>query len=165
MKIENFSKDYKVKKLCESDIDKVLFLYSQNKMYFKYHPPMPTKESVIDDIFALPPNKSFEDKFYLGYFNGENLMAVVDLIKDYPNEKTAFIGLFMLDAKCQGKGIGTKLIRECFAYLKLCGFEKVSLGYVKQNPQAKAFWNRFGFLMANEKVVDGCDIVVLEKQI
>ncbi len=165
MKVENFSKRYIVRKLCESDVDKIFSLYIKNEMYYKYHPPLPTKQSVIDDIFALPPNKSYEDKFYLGYFSDDNLLAVMDLIKAYPDEKTAFIGLFMLDVKCQGKGLGKRLIEECFAYLKLCGFEKVSLGYVKQNPQAKAFWNKFGFSKVNEKVVDDCDIVVLEKQI
>ena len=55
-----------------------------------------------------------EDKFYVGYFAGddlstgtpseERLTAVLDLILDYPEEKTACIGFFMVDAAMQSIG-------------------------------------------------------------
>lgn len=35
----------------------------------------------------------------------------MDLIFRYPNEKTAFIGLFMMERSHQGKGTGSKIIR------------------------------------------------------
>ena len=55
-----------------------------------------TKESIHEDMNMLPPNKSKEDKFYIGFFDNHILVAVMDLIINFPDNKTAFIGLFMM---------------------------------------------------------------------
>ena len=57
-----------------------------------------TLESIREDMKVLPPGKSGEDKFYVGFFDGSMLTAVMDLILKYPNDETAFIGLFMVDS-------------------------------------------------------------------
>lgn len=44
------------------------------------------------------------------------LIAVMDLILKYPNDETAFIGLFMVDSASQGKGTGTAIIEECLCF-------------------------------------------------
>ncbi len=152
-----------IRKLAEKDVDKIFLFYSKNELYFKHRPPLPTKESVREDMTALPPNKSIVDKFYIGYFDGENLVAVMDLIKDYPEEKTAYIGLFMIDVTFQKAGVGSKIILESIDFLRGLGFGEIELGYVKTNPQAKAFWNKQGFVKVAEKLVDRLDIVVTEK--
>lgn len=36
----------------------------------------------------------YADKYYIGYFEGEKLVAVMDLILNFPNKETAFIGFF-----------------------------------------------------------------------
>ena len=36
---------------------------------------------------ALPPNKEAFDKYYLGYYDGEKLIAVMDFILGYPDKK------------------------------------------------------------------------------
>lgn len=41
---------------------------------------------------ALPPQKQEADKFYVGFFDGEKLAAVLDLIVSYPDDSAAFIG-------------------------------------------------------------------------
>lgn len=51
-----------------------------------------TEQSILDDMNALPPNKEICDKYYVGYYKGEELIAVMDFIMAYPDEKTAFIG-------------------------------------------------------------------------
>ena len=33
------------------------------------------------------------DKYYIGYYKGKELIAIMDFIMAYPDEKTAFIGL------------------------------------------------------------------------
>ena len=51
----------------------------------------------MNDMNALPPNKEMCDKYYLGFYDGEKLIAVMDFIMAYPDELTAFIGFFMTD--------------------------------------------------------------------
>ena len=79
------------------------------------------------------------DKYYIGFFKRDKLIAVMDLIMDYPKKKTAFIGLFMMDVNYQNKGIGSKVIGEVLSYLKSENYENIRLGVDKGNPQSSYF--------------------------
>ena len=78
-------------------------------------------------------------------------MAVMDLILGYPQANTAFIGFFMMEAKCQGKGIGSGIIREVCIVLSRWGYRRVRLATDRENPQSNAFWEKNGFLFVEEK--------------
>jgi RimJ/RimL family protein N-acetyltransferase len=66
----------------------------------------------------------------------------MDLIVDFPEEKVAYIGFFMVEAELQGKGIGTEVITDCMEYLKELGYQKVRLAIDEGNPQSHAFWRK-----------------------
>ena len=57
---------------------------------------MATKASILDDLQAVPPGKTLSDKYFIGFYDGETLAAMMDLITGYPNPATAYIGLFMV---------------------------------------------------------------------
>ncbi len=144
------SRSYTVKRLDKVDVDAAFELMSKNTVFYQYHPPFVTKESIIKDMEALPPQKSDEDKYYVGFFENQTLIAVMDLILAYPDEETAFIGFFMTDVRYQRKGIGSKMIREVCACLKASGCKKVRLGVDKGNPQSYAFWVKNQFRVIEE---------------
>lgn len=152
MKLKRLSKQYDIRFLKTEDIDIILKLCSQNELFYQYHPPFATKESIIEDMQALPPGKDEKDKFYVGYFDGNQLVAVLDLILGYPNEITAYIGFFMMNKEYQGKGIGTQIIRECAEYLKELRFGKIGLAIDKGNPQSEAFWMKNRFVKTGQEV-------------
>lgn len=85
----------------------------------------------------------------------EVLIAVMDLISDYPEVGCGFIGLFMMDVDYQNKGIGSYIIDYTLRYLKLSKFQRVRLGVDKGNPQSYSFWrkNRFNEICENEYIV------------
>ncbi len=143
--ISNFSERYIVRRMEKTDLADIYALCSQNSLYYQYCPPIVTEQSIIDDMRALPPNKGADDKYYLGYFDGEKLIAVMDFIMAYPDEKTAFIGFFMTEATVQNTGIGSRIIEDLCSYLKKIGLSGVRLGWVKGNPQAKHFWHKNSF--------------------
>ena len=95
---------------------------------------------------ALPPKKEAADKYYVGYYDGGKLIAVMDLILAYPDTETAFIGFFMTDVSVQGRGVGSIIIRDLCDSLKTCGFSGIRLGWVRGNPQAEHFWRKNGFI-------------------
>ena len=74
-----------------------------------------TKEGVREDMEALPPGKTYEDKYFLGYYDGKRLIAIMDLIDGYPDDSTLYIGLSMTNMTIQGKGIGTSIILPSYA--------------------------------------------------
>ena len=165
MNIQNLSKRYKVMKIDESDIPMVIRLCNKNIKYYYHYPPMEDEKSIKKAIQALPPNKTYDDKFFLGFWEGESLIAVLDLVLSYPDKKTAFIGFFMMEVDFQGRGIGTQIIEEICESLSR-RFSFIRLGYVKENEQSQYFWFKNGFKATGiESENDGIKIVVLQKQI
>lgn len=149
---ENLSSQYRVRALNIMDIDAIFTLCSGNELFYRYHPPFVTKESIWHDMNALPPEKAYRDKFYIGFLGDTGLTAIMDLIIDYPSPRTAFIGLFMMAKPCQGKGIGSAIFCECAHSLSKQGFQKIRLAIDKGNPQSEAFWRKNGFLPTGEEI-------------
>ena len=114
----HFSQRYAVCPLTEADVDAILALCAENEQFYRYHPPLATKESILEDLTALPPGKNAADKHYLGFFDGEGLTAVLDLIERYPQEDGAYIGFFMTRKAVQGRGVGSALIGELLDELR-----------------------------------------------
>ena len=163
MEISALSKTCTVRKLVEADIPAVLRLCQGNPQYYEHCPPAVTTETIRADMRALPPNKGVEDKYYLGLWDGENLAAVLDLIVKYPNEQTAFLGFFMVDAAQQGQGFGSQLVEELCAALAR-EYKFVRLGYVKGNPQSERFWYKNHFLPTGIVTrTEDYEIIVMER--
>lgn len=166
MNIALLSTRYDVKKVSEEEISDVVNLCEGNPIYYQYCPPLVSASTIAADMLAIPPNKTYEDKFYIGFYQNNKLNAVIDLISQYPNAQTAYIGFFMMDKDMQGRGIGTVIIAECLQYLKSIGYQKVKLGYVKDNPQAKAFWMKNQFLPTGaEDIQENYTVVIMDKEI
>lgn len=151
MNIQEISSTYFVRKMTEDDIEQIYELSLGNPLYYQFCPPSVTRESVREDLLAFPPQISYEQKHYIGFFKEDRLIAVMDLLFGYPNEKTAFIGLFMMAESEQGKGVGTGIIEECAAFLKRQGYDRIRLGFIKGNPQSEAFWRKNRFKPTGEE--------------
>ena len=161
--LQELSYRYTVRRLSGKDIPAILPLYEGNPLYFHHFPPTPSAEGVRDDFSALPEGKSLKDKYFLGFWEGDELVAVLDLIHGYPDDRTAFIGFFMMDRKMQGSGIGSGIVEDICSCLGR-EFDFVRLGYVKGNPQAEHFWLKNGFLPTGVvKHMEQGEIVVMQR--
>ncbi len=140
-----FSNRFTVRVLNETDIPAVYALCRENTLYYRYCPPAVTESSIRSDMKALPPRKTPEDKYYLGYFEDGRLTAVMDYIHAFPNAETDFIGFFMVNTADQKKGVGSEIIRDLCDYLAEQGIKAICLGWVHGNPQAEHFWKKNGF--------------------
>ena len=158
MNINKLSSIYQVRRLDENNVSLIYSLCSKNKLYYTYYPPFVTLNSIKEDLKALPEGKQLKDKYFLGFFLEEKLIAIFDLIMFYPDYETAFIGLFMCDINMQNKGIGTALINGICSYLKEIKIKHLRLAWVKDNPQASHFWFKNGFEVIKEVIND--DIVL-----
>ena len=165
-KIADLSQNYSIKQFTENDIPQIYSLAKMNTTYYKYMNLEPTYENIKEVITSLPKNKTLEDKFFLGFYHDNHLVAILDLILKYPNEDTAFIGWFMMNKEFQHKGVGTKIVTDIFSCLKENDFFYIRLGYIKENNESKNFWIKNGFTptkleIQNENYV----IVVMERKL
>ena len=144
--IRNISTKYAVRRLSEADIADVIVLCEKNTLYYQYCPPFVSEESIRGDMNALPPGKTMADKYYVGFYDDEMLVAVLDLIISFPDKGTAYIGFFMMNTDVQNGGIGSAIISDLCPFLKQIGMDEVRLGWVQGNPQAEHFWKKNGFV-------------------
>lgn len=166
LKLNKLSSQYTVKKLTEEDLPNILLVCQGNPTYYKYYKSEPTNENIKESLMALPPNKTMEDKYFVGFYNEDGLIAVLDLITGYPNKDVAYIGWFIMNEEFQGSGAGTAIMGDIMLYLKEENFSCVRLGYIKGNLQAQNFWIKNNFNpVGNEVETDSYTIVNMQREI
>ena len=114
---------------------------------------------------AVPLEKTAQDKYYIGFFQKDKLLAVMDFIDGYPEKEMAYIGFFMTDVSIQNRGLGTEMIEYFCKYRADSGYRSVRLAYVKGNPQAEHFWLKNGFAPIMETISNVADKVILVERL
>lgn len=163
--ISKLSKRYSVSILEEADIEMLVEICKQNTVFYEYTEARPTKENILDDMKATQPGIDMQDKYYFGFFDGRELVAIMDLIDGYPKAEIAYIGFFMMNPQYQGKQIGTAIIDEVIDYLLSTGKTSVRLAIDKGNPQSTHFWKKNGFDVLSEADVNGWTKLVAERKL
>lgn len=163
---KKLSTSYQVRKLTAADANKAFALVQSNPLYFAYCPPQATRHSILEDMQVVPADKTLNDKFYLGYFDQGKLIAIVDMIANYPDPKTAWLGFFMTDSSVQRKGVGSSIMSELVDGLKDFGIERIELDYPKGLEQAEKFLLKNEFVKDGREIpVPGYTVVVMERQL
>lgn len=143
--LSDLSARYAVRRLGPDDADWILALCAGNPQFYSYSPAECTREQVLGDLALAPPGIPPERKHYVGFFEGDVLVAVMDIVDGYPTEDIAFIGFFMVAAERQDRGVGRAIVAETLAYLRSLGYAAARLAIDEGNPQSTAFWTRNGF--------------------
>ena len=70
MDIRSLSKKYDVRALDINDVDTIYDMSCKNEIYYKYHPPFVTKESIVEDILLV-------QFLHYGYKQNENALRKI----------------------------------------------------------------------------------------
>jgi len=165
IEISKLSKRHEVRKLDLKDVETIYTFCKSNVQYYEYCGKDISPELIEEDLKVVPPGIPVEQKYYIGFFEKNMLVAVMDLIDGYPNSNSVFIGFFMMKRELQGVGTGSLIIIEALNYLKKLGFEVCRLGIDKANPQSNYFWKKNGFEVIREVAQKESVILVAEKQL
>ena len=163
--ITGLSSRFSVRRMCDANSEEILALCRENTQYYQYCGKQPTLELIRNDLQITPPGKTADDKYYLGFYDGTVLAAVMDLIVGYPEEAACFIGFFMMNKAMQGAGVGSDLIRDVCGHLREVGVSSVLLEIDRENPQSTHFWRKNGFQVIREVQQDSGTILVAKKEI
>lgn len=164
MDLSKLNSHYVVRKISESDLPKIYTLCKGNPLYYKYMKVEPTMKNLRETMTILPSGKTMKDKYFIGFFDGDTVVAILDLILEYPDEQTAYIGWFMVNAEYQGHDVGSKIIEELLIYLEKMKFVHIRLGVMKGNSQAEHFWGKNGFEAVEEVGAEGENpVIVMQK--
>ncbi len=145
LSLQNCTTLYRVKPFTEPDLPDIYAFCKANTRYYQYMRLEPTLENLKEIFTELPPGKTSEDKYFVGFYQENQLIALLDLCTGYPRKDVAYIGWFMIDKALQHKGIGTKILAGLLGFLKNKGFRYVELACIKANKEALQFWQKNGF--------------------
>jgi ribosomal protein S18 acetylase RimI-like enzyme len=131
------------------DVDALQELIESDPAYTERITGYPPGSSDAQSLMLMrPEDLPEESKVVLGAFAADRLVAVVDLLRGFPNDHTAFIGLLEVHAKHQGLGYGKTTYNLVERYVGTTWPEigTLRLAVVDTNAQvATGFWQRLGF--------------------
>lgn len=100
----------------------------------------------LELLTDLPPGGRPEDKFVFGVYDASGQMvALLDLARNYPTERAWWIGLLLIRPEQRGRGLGQAILPALEGWLREQGAECIGLGVVAENTAASRFWERAGF--------------------
>lgn len=143
--LEYSSNIYQIKSISEEDIPDALSLYQENTPYCELTKTTPTEEILRDHLTSVPEGAASEDKFFVGYYQENQLIALLDLTVRYPLSSCAVINWFMVKKDLQKTGIGSRIVQELLFFLMESGIEYVRLDAIEEDQKAMHFWNTNGF--------------------
>jgi GNAT superfamily N-acetyltransferase len=122
-------------------------LYERCNDYHLTHEGTPTRPNAgVEELTSAPPGRSLEDKFPFGIYtlDGE-LIAYLELFRDYPVDGEWWIGLLMLDPKMRRRGLGSQIVRAASAWAASSGANAIQLAVLETDVAAQSFWHRQRF--------------------
>ncbi|MFC4652770.1 GNAT family N-acetyltransferase [Lactococcus nasutitermitis] len=104
------------------------------------------EEDFLTLINELPEGKNPADKIVFGLVDKSGkVLAVIDLLRDFPEDGEWMIGLLEILPELRGKGLGKELHTEIVAFAKKAGAKSLRIGVFLDNPQALKFWESLGY--------------------
>jgi RimJ/RimL family protein N-acetyltransferase len=93
----------------------------------------------------LPPGKTPEDDYFFGVYLRDQMIGCADLLRGYPDEKTAYLGLVLISERYQNRRLG---VRACMELEKVAlSWPEISIirgSVVQTNEVVLKFWERLG---------------------
>ena len=138
---------YTIRTLQPADAELLQALYDQCADFTLLDEGEPVSATAAqDDLRAVPPGKSLEDKRVFGIFDPQGeAVGVLDALQDYPEAAVWWVGLLMLAPSERGKGLGREAVLAFSEYACLRGAQAIMLGVVEENQPALQFWQKIGF--------------------
>ncbi|WP_310538639.1 GNAT family N-acetyltransferase [Phenylobacterium sp.] len=108
------------------------------------HPPEPyaARELLVD----APPDHPLRDKFVIGVWTDQGLTAAIDLLRDFPERHVWYLGLLLVAPEDRGQGLGERILAAFRPWILSQEGRAIRLIVQDQNPAARRFWVREGFV-------------------
>jgi GNAT superfamily N-acetyltransferase len=149
----------------ESDVNNLQTILSAAPGYhFLLEGKLPNPDVALKELKEVPPGKSECDKYFYGIQLSNKYIGCFDLVRNYPDFKTAFIGLLLLIESEQNKSYGVQVLQFIKSLAMQWGCTSLRLGVIEKNQRALAFWKREGFLelYIQPSKQFSCNVIVME---
>lgn len=131
----------------ENDKEEFYNLILDMKEYFTdYEKYTPTMEEVLEEFYYdIPAVAKMEDKELCLVYKDNNIVGFYDMLKYFPNENSAMIGLLAIHRDYRNKNIGETVFERIEESIISENISDLYINVVLENPAVK-FWERVGFV-------------------
>ncbi len=158
------SDKYRVAPLGKQDVEALYRLSLTQPEYWRTLNETPDRRKLAHSLTAVPPGVDAGNKFYLGFWQGHKLIAVLELVFGYPEADCVLVGLLMADGHSQRQGLGTDIVRRLEKQLAGLGYKTLVLSYAEGNRIARSFWLKNGFQETGDAdEYDDIRLIAMEK--
>jgi RimJ/RimL family protein N-acetyltransferase len=133
-------------KTSPSDYANVLCIYRESPSYVELHEGRAPAEADADDFFdGKPDSKDHSDKAVYGLYADGEMIGCADLIRGFPTDDCAWIGLLLFSERHRNRGYGKQALMLIYAIAREWGCTKIQIATLALNLRGQAFWQREGF--------------------
>ncbi|MBP3894198.1 MAG: GNAT family N-acetyltransferase [Atopobiaceae bacterium] len=151
--VQTLSSTFEVRPIISENIPEVFALARSNRIYYRHLGERPTKANLTALITQLPEGAEPSGKHFVGFYDEDGyLVAVMDLVCGWPDDRAAFIGWFMVAADMQRQGIGSQLVADLRGALEAQGFTHIELQLPERDSDGIEFWKEQGYLPTGEQI-------------
>ena len=153
---------YEIATITKQNFEQIFEVYDTNQDFFLLvQGKKATIESSIGDVDALPLNCNIDQKVYISIWQDYKVVGILDLIKEYPEQTSFWIGLLLIHGSLHGEKIGNRIVDAVLNAAKIAGYKSAQLGVIESNIKGIAFWQKHGFDIFRHSA----NIVVMAKRI
>lgn len=135
-----------IRELNKLNLEEIMNLLNNCIDYFELvEGDKPNINNVKEILENFPPEKTIDDKKVFGFYDNQELIALVDFIKGYKTLNEGIIGLFLVDERKRNLGIGKYVHKEIIKVAKSYGLKKLRIGVAESNKVACIFWGKLGY--------------------
>jgi GNAT superfamily N-acetyltransferase len=115
------------------------------------NPPKPSAAACL--LADCPAGKTLADKYVIGFSTGnQDLLGVLDAIRDYPTQDDWWLGLLLLDPAQCNQGLGRRIYQSFEHWARQKGARRIFLGVLEENQKAYQFWQSLGFEVVERQI-------------
>jgi GNAT superfamily N-acetyltransferase len=115
--------------------------------YFELCEGGPTPPNAAEiELTEVPRGYAAEDQFAFLIREGGPIVALFNVLRNYPRERQWWIGFQIIEPALRRRGLGERLFRAAEEWMVREGAEIIQLGVNERNAGADRFWRQMGFV-------------------
>lgn len=161
---------YQVRELTHENDAQIYALQKANQAFFSlFMDHHLTHQEAVADLDSVATQAKADQKYYLGFFDHDKLVASLDLTIDYPGPKIVWIGQYLTDPQAVTDDQKTALLTQVLKTLRQLATQTVQLILPKRDVTDQKFYETLKFEAVSETKAplagNSVDVVIYQRQL
>ena len=138
---------HSVERMTREDVAETqLFLERCSEFFERFEGGPPPKDVAERELTERPAGYPAEDHFVFLVRDGGAIVALLNVLRNFPRERQWWIGFQIVDPALRGRGLGARLFAAAEEWMVGQGAERIQLAVAEGNSGSERFWGRMGFV-------------------